>query len=119
MAQPQQKTDRKFINAFFGKRVWRDGNDPDRELFSIGLKKADFLSEIDAIQEDDRGFINLTMGSQKADPSKMSLFEQEKKHDSAGGKQQTKYQSKSTPPSKSSPKQKEETAADDSDDLPF
>lgn len=101
----QQKQDRKFVNGFYGKRVWADG---DNELFGIGLKKKDFIKNIEAIPEDANGFINLTMGSQKADHDKFSLWPREEKKQSSSSSTSSQAPSSSSLP-----------PADDTDDLPF
>jgi single-stranded DNA-binding protein len=109
MAQPRQ--DRKFINGFFAKRFWQRD---DAEMISIGLKKDEFIRDIEAMSADDRGFINLTMGSQKADPAKFSLFPQEDRRDkSSSAYSSAKSNTQPSRPSSSTP------PPDDTDDLPF
>lgn len=111
MGQPRQ--DRQFVNGAFIKRVWVDKNDSSNELFSMGLKKKDFIAEIEKLEEDERGFVNLSMGSQKANRDKFSLWEKEPMTQSSNGSSK----SSSTPASKA--KQEEPAIADDTDDLPF
>jgi hypothetical protein len=45
------------------------------EFFSVGIKKADLISQLNSMKEDERGFVNLVMTSQQADPSKYSVYE--------------------------------------------
>lgn len=112
MGQPRQ--DRQFVNGAFIKRVWVDKNDSSNELFNVGLKKKDFIAEIEKLEEDERGFVNLSMGSQKADRDKFSLWEKEPMTQSSN--RSSKSSSTSTA---SQAKQEEPAVADDTDDLPF
>ncbi len=69
----QRNGDRKWVNGMFVKKVWQS-DDKETALFGIGIKKQEFLAEITALQADDRGFINLTMGAQKDDIKKYSVW---------------------------------------------
>lgn len=104
MAQPKSSKDRKFVNGLFVKRVWVDPNDSSNELFGLGVKKKDFLQNIQSIQEDENGFINLSMGSQKEDRDKFSVWQKEPKE----SKPTTKASTPAPVP-----------AASNEDDLPF
>lgn len=104
-----QQNDRKFVNGFFAKQVWADG---DRQLLGVGIKKDEFIKNLQAIRADENGFINLTMGSQKADPLKFSLFESDyKKGNSSSSSSSSSNNKPSSSPSTPPP--------DDTDDLPF
>lgn len=58
---------REFIKGLFAKK----GAEP---FTNLSIKKADFLSQIESLKEDEKGFINLTMAPQKNDPSKYSVW---------------------------------------------
>lgn len=113
---------RKYINSFFGKKSYQDG---DSMLFSVGLKKKDFLKEINALPENENGFINLTIGTQKADQNKISLFidefDPDKRHQEAvksSGKKPAATSSKPSGKVTGKPKKVEEQE-EETDDLPF
>lgn len=104
----EQKKDRKFVNGVFVKRVWVDSKDSRNELFGFGIKKRDFIQNIERIQEDEKGFINLTLGSQKEDHDKLSLWEKDEQANTSRttSTSQTTTSASATPPA-------------DDDDLPF
>lgn len=108
-----QQTNKKFINGVFVKKVWQDATDVDNSLFGIGIKKEELLHYLNEAEEDERGFINWTMGSQKGDRRKLFIWENdfvpEKR---AGGSNYNKA-------SKPSYKALESKEEDTSDDLPF
>lgn len=58
---------REFIKGLFAKKV-------AGPFTNLSIKKADFLSQIESLKEDEKGFINLTMAPQKNDPSKYSVW---------------------------------------------
>ena len=66
----------KYINSAFLKKVY-DKN--DSLLIGMGIKKEEFLKDIAALEADDRGWVNLTIGTQKNDKSKYSLWEDDYK----------------------------------------
>ncbi len=98
----------KYVNAIFLKKNWEDPADPGNILIRVGIKKAEFLKEIQAIQEDPRGFINLTIGRQKQDPSKFSMWQDEWVRPEQAAK-----------PEVGEVLAREAAATDTSDDLPF
>ena len=59
---------REFIKGLF---VKKSNNDT---FINIGVKKQEFLDHIETLKTDEKGFINLTMASQKNDPSKYSVW---------------------------------------------
>lgn len=70
----ENKTKPKYINAIFLKKIWEKPEDPSNLLLSVGIKKEQFIKEIQALVADPRGFINLTIGRQKVDTAKYSLW---------------------------------------------
>jgi hypothetical protein len=76
----------------------------NESFIDFGIKKKEFLESIEGLVADEKGFINLTIGKQKADPSKYSLWLNEWKPDSS------KKSSK--------PTYKNDSAGEDND-LPF
>lgn len=63
--------ERKFINGAYLKKVY-DKN--DSLLIGFGFIKDKFIAELQALQPDERGFVNLTIGTQKNDKSKYSIW---------------------------------------------
>jgi len=107
------KSNKEYINGIFISR--KEGQ--YGEFFNVGVKKEEFLKSIEAIAEDDRGFINLTMTPQKSDPSRLSVYVNDWKPTGGptgeGGK--TQVPAKPYKPStKSAP-----VTNDTIDDLPF
>lgn len=118
--------DREYINGVFMSKTW--GNDDNSSIMGrIGIKKEEFIEQLMGIDEDERGFINLSFGTQKNDEKKFSLWK-----DDGGGRKQTapaptkqSYTSKvSAPPAGKgkvtgkAPTKKVE-ATEEEDDLPF
>jgi len=66
-----QKEHGPFINGIVGKVVWRKD---DRFLVGLGFKKEVIIKELQALPANENGFINLTMGTQKDDTSKISTW---------------------------------------------
>jgi len=66
--------DKKYVNGIFFKKTWEDENDAGNFLASVGVKKEEFIKNIQSLPPDSRGFINLSFGRQKADPNKYSLW---------------------------------------------
>jgi len=66
MGQPKN-----YLNGIFAKKKTGQYG----EFFSVGLKKKEFIEQLNRIQEDERGFVNLVMTPQQADPSKYSVYE--------------------------------------------
>jgi len=60
-------TQKEFIKGLFVKK----SNDT---FINIGVKKQEFLNHIETLKTDEKGFINLTMATQKNDPSKYSVW---------------------------------------------
>lgn len=46
----------------------------NESFIDFGIKKKEFLESIEGLVADEKGFINLTIGKQKADPNKYSLW---------------------------------------------
>lgn len=105
-----QRQDRKFVNGLFARRVWADGKN---ELFGIGIKKDEFIRNIQAIPADSKGFINLTLGSQKTDYDKFSLW---LKDEQQNNNSSSYSNNRSTPPP---PSTSSNLPPSDDDDLPF
>lgn len=105
---------RRFVNGAFIKRVWVDDDDSSNELFNVGLKKDDFIAEIEKLEADERGFINLSMGSQKENRDKFSLWEKEDKPAQSRSRTSSNNTRSSTPP-----RETPVAEVDDTDDLPF
>lgn len=111
-----QQNDKEYVNSIFIKKVYENG---DNRLYGVGVKKKDFLKQIEALEENEKGFINLTMGTQKNDTDKMSLWvDNREPQASSSSKSDSGKSSKSTGSSKSTTKKKTEEE-DDGDDLPF
>lgn len=58
---------KEFINGLFVKKA----TDP---FIKIGVRKDEFIKQIQALETDEKGFFNLTMAPQKNDPSKFSVW---------------------------------------------
>jgi hypothetical protein len=113
MGQPTKT----YINGLFVKRVWRDSNDFENELFSLGVKKQQLIEELEKLQENKDGFINLSMGRSKkdGDPNKFSVWENDYTPTQRGSTTQNKPR-----PSSSKPTSNQQASVDSgSDDLPF
>jgi hypothetical protein len=75
-------TPRKWLEKVFIKKVWSDGDRPlPAFMLGVGAVKEDLLAQIEAIPADDRGFINFTIGTQKKDPTKYSIWQDEGRRD--------------------------------------
>lgn len=107
-----QRQDRKFVNGLFARRVWADGKN---ELFGIGIKKDEFIRNIQAIPADSTGFINLTLGSQKTDYDKFSLWLKDEQQNNSNS--YSNNRSTQTPPPP--PPTSSNLPPSDDDDLPF
>lgn len=46
----------------------------NESFIDFGIKKKEFLESIEGLVADERGFINLTIAKQKADPTKYSIW---------------------------------------------
>lgn len=107
-----QQTNREFVNGIFvTKREGQYG-----EFFSLGLKKEDVIANLQALEEDDRGFVNLTMTPQKGDPNKYSVYVNSWKPGDNEKKSAPTPAPKQQTPNKSTSKSK---APASTDDLPF
>ena len=67
---PATALPKQYVNGLFPVRK----NGPYGEFFNIGVKKEVILKEIEAMDADPRGFINLTMSPQKTNPDKYSVY---------------------------------------------
>ena len=98
-----------YLDSIFMSRGWDDPSNPFNFIGRMGIKKEDFIGELNALQADERGFINLDFSPQRADPKKFSVsvnnFKPQKQ---AGG---TPYKAKEAAPKTPAPAS--------SDDLPF
>lgn len=110
MGQPQQEK-KNYVNGIFAKRVWTDG---DRQLFSLGVKKAALIKELQSLKENENGFVNLTMGTQKDNTEKFSVWVDDyiKTNASSSSSQKTTN-------SKPATKQTQSASVEADDDLPF
>jgi hypothetical protein len=70
----------KFVPGVFAKT----GKNP--AFINIGIKLDDFKKYINKLKPDDRGFVNFSMGKQKSDPSKYSMWLDTWKPDATKGK---------------------------------
>lgn len=66
MGQPKN-----YLNGIFVKKKTGQYG----EFFSIGIKKKEFIEQLQRLQEDGKGFVNLTMTPQRDDASKYSVYE--------------------------------------------
>lgn len=71
-----QTANRNFVNGIFVKRVWQDPDDPERELFSIGVTD-EFIESVRALPVNKGGFRNMKMGTQRGDATRMSVWEED------------------------------------------
>lgn len=110
MGKPQQEST--LINGFFGRRVWRSDEDPDNELFGVGIHVENFIKSLRELPANNKGFVNLTIGTQKKDNNKLTMFYREYE----GDRQQPS--SSSSPSAAQAPKSKQQEELSD-DDLPF
>jgi hypothetical protein len=98
-----------YLDSIFMSRGWDDPSNPFNFIGRMGIKKEDFIGELNALQADERGFINLDFTPQRADPKKFSVsvnnFKPQKK---AGGAPYKAPLQKTSVPSSAAP-----------DDLPF
>jgi hypothetical protein len=107
----ESKSNREFVNGIFVTK--REG--PYGEFFSLGLKKEEIIEQIQNLEEDDKGFVNLTMTPQKSNPNKYSVYVNAWKPGSNENSYQAPAKTQTTQPSspkKSAPK-------DEDDTLPF
>ena len=100
----QTTNTRKYINGVFLRKVWED-IPRGGILIGQGINKEEYLKEIQAIPADDRGFINLTIGTQRNDTSKLSLWLDDRPRPSVDNN----YKKPGD----------ERTSPNDTDDLPF
>lgn len=63
--------ERKFLDGAFLKEVYRS---EESMLVSLGINKAKFIAELQAIPANEKGFFNLTIGPQKNDKKKWSMW---------------------------------------------
>jgi hypothetical protein len=108
-----QKQDRKYINSVFLKKAWGSG---DSILINVGVKREELIEDLKKLPINERGFVNLTIGTHKDDSDKFSLWFEESKNSNSS--------SKSTPPkssttSSSTPQSKQTVEPSSTDDLPF
>lgn len=66
---------KQYLNSIFVKKAnWTDRNDPSNILLGAGIKVDEFIKELQKIPQKANGFINLSIGRQKNDPSKYSVW---------------------------------------------
>lgn len=107
------KSSKEYVNGIFvNKKEGAYG-----EFFSVGIKKDEFIQSLQAIDEDDRGFINLNMTPQKTNPNKMSLYINDWRPN--GGPTGEGGKSNATSTQQPSSKKGKNANSDPSDDLPF
>lgn len=58
----------KYVPGVFAK----EGKNP--AFINIGIKLADLREYLDTLKPDEKGFVNFSMGKQKKDPSKYSMW---------------------------------------------
>lgn len=100
-----QQREQELVKGFTGKQVF---GSKTPLIIGIGVKKQEFIDQILAIPENERGWIQLSLKSKKGDPEKVYLFKD--KEDAAPSRQ-----SSSTPP----PPPPSSTSSFPTDDLPF
>lgn len=65
------ENNRQYVNGAFFKKVYEKN---DALIIGVGIKKKEFIENLQALPEDGRGFVNLTIGTQKKDKNKFSLW---------------------------------------------
>lgn len=111
--------ERDYIDGVFMKKFWNN-SDNTSIMVGVGLKKREVIDQLEAMEEDEKGFVNLVMGTQKSDQSKFSLWKDNR--DNAPAKTSPPPPSankKSPPPTKTKNTPQPPVAEDDDDDLPF
>lgn len=63
---------KKYLNSIYVKKTYSSVE--GGIMLGVGIKKEDLLRELQAIPADERGWINLSMGSQKNNPDKFSTW---------------------------------------------
>jgi hypothetical protein len=104
-----QKQDRKFVNSIFLTKTWGEG---DSILISTGINRDEFIKELKALPANEKGFVNLTIGTQKNDSNKFSMWLNEGRQSSSSSSASS---SKPTP----APQLKQTVEPSSTDDLPF
>lgn len=71
MADAKRKN---YLNKIYIKKTWEDENDAGNVLLSAGILRDEFIKELMALPVTEKGYVNLTFGRQKGDPSKWSAW---------------------------------------------
>lgn len=84
-------------------------------MISLGIRRADFIEWLDSLEENDKGYINLTMGPNKEAPG-WSVWENNYSGESKQAKPAARTVRSSPASARTAKKVQQE---DDNDDLPF
>lgn len=103
---------RVLINGLFTKIVWTDPADPARILLSQGFKRDEFIKELMKLPVNPRGFVDITLSTQRADKKKLTAFYQEYTPSGGNANKTFSQQPASQQPAPASP-------SSPTDDLPF